>query len=440
MSSGAEKTMDSPSFLTVEAGNLLDEVKTLKEDGWNFCQACADRENDEIELVYTFENESRLLSLKTRILPEAAIDSITFVFWTAFDAELDMARECGVKFRHVAEDHLHEFYDVADLSYASEHIRSDMEALTEHRDYRQMLYVVERMAGTSSFGNSLGYCMAVEQAAGIKVPERAVYLRVVLQELSRIQSHLYWFSRIADHIGFESLAMEFLAVREPILSVFDHISGNRIMLSVCRVGGLKKDIDEEQLEYLLRVLKESHDPMERLVMLMQEDASISRRLKGIGILEEKTARAFCKGPAARGSAIATDARTDEVWSIYESLGFSPVLETEGDGLARCKVAAAEIFQSVAIIEAALSQLPEGSVCTEVETLSAGEAVVRLEQPDGQAVYYVKTTDSDYIKKLRVSMPTDTNLLAYIQVMKACDPIDAPLVSLTMDPCRNGFDW
>lgn len=440
MSSIAEKTMDAASFQIVEAGSFLDEVKNLKEEGWNFCQACADREKEEIELIYTFENETRLRSLKTKISPETAVDSITFVFWTAFDAELDMARECGVKFRHVAEDHLNEFYDVADLSYASEHIRSDMEALTEHRDYRQMLYVAERMAGTSSFGNSLGYCMAVEHAAGIEVPERARYLRVILMELSRIQSHLYWFSRIADRVGFESLSMEFLAVREPILSVFDQISGNRIMLSICRVGGLKKDLSEEQLETITRVLTESHDQMERLVMLMQEDASVSRRLKGIGVLEEKTAQAFCKGTAARGSAIATDARTDEVWSIYESLGFSPILETEGDGLARCKVAAAEIFQSAAIIESAISQIPEGNVCSEVKTLSAGEAVVRLEQPDGQAVYYVKTTDSDYIKKLRVSMPTDTNLLAYIQVMKACDSIDAPLVSLTMDPCRNGLDW
>ena len=119
MSNSAEKSMGSDPFLTIEASELLDEVKTLKEEGWHFCQACAYREDDEIELIYTFENESRLLSLKMMVSEETAVDSITFVFWTAFDAELDMARDCGVKFRHVAEEHLREFYDVADISYAA---------------------------------------------------------------------------------------------------------------------------------------------------------------------------------------------------------------------------------------------------------------------------------------------------------------------------------
>lgn len=440
MSNSAEKSMGSDSFLTIEASELLDEVKTLKEEGWHFCQACAYREDDEIELIYTFENESRLLSLKMMVSEETAVDSITFVFWTAFDAELDMARDCGVKFHHVAEEHLREFYDVADISYAAENIRSDMEALTEHRDYRQMMYVAERMAGTSSFGNSLGYCMAVEQASGIEVPERAAYLRVILLELSRIQSHLYWLSMVADRIGFESLSMEFLAVREPILAIFDRISGNRIMLSLCRVGGLKKDISAEQLEDILTTLENSRNELEKLTTLMAQDASVRRRLEGVGVLEEETAQAFCKGPAARGSAVLTDARTDELWSIYSSLDFVPVLETAGDAMARCKVAAAEIFQSAAMIERAIAEIPEGDIAVEVETLSAGEAVIRLEQPDGQAVYYAKTTDSDHLKKLRVSMATDANLLAYVRVMKACEPIDRQLVSLTMDPCRNNMDW
>ena len=99
MSNSAEKSMGSDPFLTIEASELLDEVKTLKEEGWQFCQACAYREDDDIELIYTFENESRLLSLKMMVSEETAVDSITFVFWTAFDAELDMARDCGVKFR-----------------------------------------------------------------------------------------------------------------------------------------------------------------------------------------------------------------------------------------------------------------------------------------------------------------------------------------------------
>lgn len=440
MKNNTELSGGSGSFISIEVCELLDEVKTLKEDGWRFCQACADYVEDGIELIYTFENAAKLLSLKTVVEEEQAVDSITFVFWTAFDAELDMARDCGVRFKHVAEEHLRDFYDVADISYSAESIRSDMEALTAHRDYRQMMYVAERMAGTSSFGHSLGYCMAVEKAAGIEVPARAQYLRIILMELSRIQSHLYWLSSVADRIGFESLAMGFLSVREPILTMFDYISGNRIMLSLCKVGGMKKDISAQQLEDINNTLENLRGRIQALTLLIKEDASVRRRLGGIGILDRATAEAFCRGPAARGSAVMTDARMDDDWGLYETLGFAPIIEEEGDGLARCKVAVEEIYQSFTLIENAVAEIPEGEVCTEVEMLSAGEAVIRLEQPDGQAVYYVKTDDSDYIRKFRVSMPTDTNLLAYVRVMKASDPVDRPLTSLTMDPCRNNVEW
>ena len=440
MKNRAEMSGDSGSFISIEACSLLDEVKTLKEDGWRFCQACADRTEDGIELVYTFENAVKLLSLKTIAAEEETVDSITFVFWTAFDAELNIARDCGVKFKHVAEEHLRDFYDVEEISLSTESIRSDMEALTEHRDYRQMMYVAERMTGSSSFGHSLGYCMAVEKAAGIEVPERGRYLRVILMELSRIQSHLCWLSSVADHIGFESLAMEILSIREPILNVFDYVSGNRIMLSLCKVGGMKKDISAQQFEDIRRTLSNLRERMQALTLLIKEDASVRRRLEGLGILDEKTAEASCRGPAARGSAVMTDARMDESWSIYETLGFVPIIEEAGDALARCKVAAEEICQSFVLIENAIDRIPDGEICTEAETLSEGEAVIRLEQPDGEAVYYAKTTDSEYLKKFQISIPTDTNMQAYVRILETCDSVERSLASLSMYLYRSNVEW
>ena len=91
MKSRTEISGSSGSFLSIEACDLLDEVKTLKEDGWRFCQACADRLDDGIEIIYTFENTAKLLNLKMVVAEEQTVDSITFVFWTAFDAELDIA-------------------------------------------------------------------------------------------------------------------------------------------------------------------------------------------------------------------------------------------------------------------------------------------------------------------------------------------------------------
>lgn len=431
---------ENNNFSSVESAQLLDEVKNLKEDGYRFCHICADKNEDGFELIYSFEREDRIINLKTDIALDEEVSSITFVYWTAFGPEFDLVKNFGIKFKYVATDYVDEFYQVEEMSLSAEAIRREIELLAESKDYRQMMYAAERLPGTCSFGNSLGYCMAVEKAAGIKIPERAEYLRVVFQELSRIQSHMMWLASLAEHIGFEGLSMKCWALRENILNIFEKISGNRIMLSICKVGGMKKDVSTEMLNIIVNILSDMKRKTADIVDVFVKDSSVNSRLAGIGTLDRKTAEAFCVGPVARASGAYVDARNDAEMSVYKKLEFMPVLGEDGDCMARCKVRIAEIFQSMELVEKVVAMIPEGSVSAEVESLNEGEASVRIEQPEGQAFYYVKTAGQESLKRLSVRLPEDINMPAFVRVMQNCELADVPLLALTMEPCLNDMKW
>lgn len=428
------------NFSSVESTQLLDEVKKLREDGYRFCHVCADKNEDGFELIYSFERDDKIVNLKTDIASDEEMSSITFVYWTAFGSEFDLVKNFGIKFKYVATDYVDEFYKVEEMSLSAEAIRREIELLAESKDYRQMMYAVERMPGTCSFGHSLGYCMAVEKASGIKIPERAEYLRVIFQELSRIQSHLMWLALVAEHIGFETLSMECWLLRENILNIFEKISGNRIMLSICKVGGIKKDVTPEMLNIIVDILAGMKKKTADTADIFVKDISVGSRLAGIGTLDRKTAESFCVGPVARASGAYVDARNDDEMSVYKKLEFLPILSEDGDCMARCKVRIAEIFQSMELVEKAVEQIPDGCISAEIESLDEGEASVRIEQPEGQAFYYVKISDQEYLKKLSVRLPEDINMPAFVRVMQNCELADMPLLALTMEPCLNDMKW
>ena len=133
-------------------------------------------------------------------------------------------------------------------------IHRGLEKLVEKKEYTEMVYVIERICGICSFGHGWGYSAAVEGAMGVEIPERAQYLRTIWHELSRLHSHLLWLGLLADAFGFESLFMHCWRVRETILDLFEKTTGGRVIFSVCKVGGLRKDIDNETLKEMVDTL------------------------------------------------------------------------------------------------------------------------------------------------------------------------------------------
>ena len=184
-------------------------------------------------------------------------------------------------------------------------IHRGLEKLVETRDYNQMAYVIERICGICSFGHGWGYCASVEGAMKVEVPERAEYLRTILHELSRLHSHLLWLGLLADGFGFESLFMHCWRIRETVLDILEKTTGGRVIFSICKVGGMRKDIDNDTLNEIVDIINGLKGEIEEITKVFIEDTSVKNRMCGVGVLSKEDAEELCAvGPVARGSGIA----------------------------------------------------------------------------------------------------------------------------------------
>ena len=314
------------------------------------------------------------------------------------------------------------------------YVHRGLESLVKKRDFKQYVYIAERICGICSCGHGLGYCMAVENVMGIEVPDRARYLRVIWVEMSRIHSHLLWLGLLADALGFESLFMESWRVREKILDMFDETTGGRIIHSVNQVGGVQKDMDSDMLKHLLDTIKDIERDIRPLVSTFLQDYTVQSRLKGTGVLKKDDAIALgAVGPMLRASGVEYDARVLG-YGAYRHLSVEPVISTDGDSYGRCEVRLKELFQSFDLIREAAGKLPEGEINVPVKGNPNGEYFLRIEQPRGEAIYYVKGNGTKYLDRFRLRTPTTSNIPPLVETLKGCQLADVPVLILTIDPC------
>lgn len=313
-------------------------------------------------------------------------------------------------------------------------IHRGLEKLVEKKEYTEMVYVIERICGICSFGHGWGYCASVEGAMEVEVPERAEYLRTIWHELGRIHSHLLWLGLLADAFGFESLFMHCWRMRETILDLLEKTTGGRVIFSVCKVGGVRKDMDETMLKEIVDTLEGMKKELKKLTNVFIEDTSVKNRLVGIGVLSKEDAMELgAVGPMARGSGVVQDMRLNG-HGVYDELGFEPVIEEAGDSYARCIVRIREVFQSMDLIIAAASKVPEGPISVPVKGNVEGEFTLKIEQPRGEAFYYAKGQGTKFLERMRVRTPTNMNIPALVKTLQGCDLADVPILVLTIDPC------
>jgi ech hydrogenase subunit E len=317
------------------------------------------------------------------------------------------------------------------------YIHRGLEMMVEKVEYTEMGFVVERICGICSFMHGMGYCLSLESIMGVEVPERARWLRLIWAEISRVQSHLLWLGLGADAFGFENLFMQVWRMREEILDIFEQTTGGRIIHSVNRIGGVKRDIADAELAAILARLEALGRDFKTAARVFATDPSIAHRLGGVGVLTAEDARAIdAVGPMARASGIAMDTRLSGE-HLYDQLAFEPVVETAGDCLARVLVRIREVEQSIDLIRQAIEKMPKGEglpLENRPRGNPSGEVFTRLEQPRGEVVYYVKANGTKNLERFRARTPTFANLPAMIKLVKGCDLADVPNIILTIDPC------
>ena len=316
------------------------------------------------------------------------------------------------------------------------HAHRGMESLALERNFFQNIVLTERVCSLCSNNHPLTYCMALENIAKIQVPERGQYLRVIADEVKRIASHMFNVGIGLHVIGFNTLFMHAMEVRETMQDLKETIWGNRMDISANTIGGAKYDLDDELEAYLRKTLEELKKPVEEFRHMYATHPQVKARTQGVGILPPEAAIEYgLGGPVARGSGIDNDVRKETPYAAYDKLAFNVVLGEGCDVRSRALVRLGEIFESISLIEQCLDQMSKGPICCDpLPDIPAGQAVARSEAPRGELIYYMRTNGTMYPERLKWRVPTYVNWEGLRVMLDKAKVADIALIVNSIDPC------
>ncbi|MFC1918080.1 NADH-quinone oxidoreductase subunit D [Chloroflexota bacterium] len=294
------------------------------------------------------------------------------------------------------------------------YLHRGIEKLSEQRTYTGFIPLTDRLDYLASMSNNLGYCLAVEKLAGIKVPERGEYLRVIIAEMQRLASHLIAVGAFLNDCGaYFTPFLYMFREREKIVDLFEMISGQRLTYNYMRIGGVSQDVPEEFLPAFDKIMMRMPGFIDEIERLLKQNEILLARTKGVGILDKETAIAYgVSGPVLRASGVNWDIRKGDPYSIYDRFDFEIPTGETGDCYDRYRVRVEEMRQSLRILNQARKDLPEGPVRADVPHLvrpPAGEAYGRLETPKGELGFYLVSDNSIAPYRCHVRPPSLINL-------------------------------
>lgn len=324
---------------------------------------------------------------------------------------------------------------VVDLEVEIGYNHRGIEKLSEGKTWDQVPFLVERICGICSTSHPMAYCLAVEDLVGCEIPERAQLIRVVVCELERIHSHLLWVGLAGHFIGYNTVWMWAWKYRETILEICEKLTGNRNHYAMFKPGGVRRDFNNEQIEYGLSRIEEMRKPLEMLTNAVLDDPVIHKRLKGIGVLSYEEAVAYSAlGPTSRGSGVPWDVRNDEPLDGFKDLDWKVITQDSGDVFAKGVVRLLECFESISLIKQALTKMEEGPVDADINEVPPGEGCGRYEAPRGEVFHYVRSDGSNMPYRHKVRAPTFNNLPTFKASCKGETIADVALITASIDPC------
>ncbi|MFQ6036563.1 MAG: nickel-dependent hydrogenase large subunit [Sedimentisphaerales bacterium] len=324
---------------------------------------------------------------------------------------------------------------VTDIDVRLSYNHRGIEKLSETLQFDQIPFLVSRICGICSASHPLAYVQAVEELVGVKPPERALYVRVIINELERIHSHLLWVGLAGHFIGYDTVFMWAWKYREPVLDLLEEITGNRNNYGNVKVGGCREDIPNELKPKILKELDKIEKKTEMLTKAVLDDPILHARLKGVGVLSKEAAIKYAVvGPTARGSGVAIDVRRDDPYAAYADLDWNVITQPEGDVFAKAVVRFLETFESIKMVRQALAKLPNGPVTTEVKEIPPGEAVGHAEAPRGETFHYVRSDGGNRPIRHKVRAPSYVNVPSFKASCIGGDIADVTITLAAVDPC------
>jgi len=333
---------------------------------------------------------------------------------------------------------------VVDLEPVIGYLHRGIEKLGETRTYTQIIPLTDRLDYVASMTNNFAYVLAVEKLAGIAVPERAEYLRIIMAETMRVSSHLMAVGFFLNDLGAMMTPVLYMwREREKLLDLYEMVCGQRLTYNYMRIGGVSQDVPEEFLPALKKFVAEMPRFIDEYDQLLSQNEVLLARTKGVCILPRDTAvNTAASGPVLRASGVKWDLRKADPYSIYDRFDFEIPVGAVGDNYDRYWVRMQEMRQSVRILEQAIAQLPEGEVCAKVPHLlrpPIGEVYGHIEAPKGELGFYLVSDNSIAPYRFHIRPPTLINLTALKDMVVGWKVADLIITFGSIDVCLGEID-
>lgn len=316
-----------------------------------------------------------------------------------------------------------------------------IEKACEERSYIQDIYLLERICGICSHTHSTCFIQAVEEIAGLQVPKRALFIRTIIAELERMHSHLLWFGVAAHEVGFDTLLMYSWRDREIVMDLLAMLTGNRINYGVNTLGGVRRDITQEQAQDILKAMDILEERTKYYIKVATEETTLIKRLSVVGTLSHDDAVLMgAVGPTARASNVDRDIRRDDSYAAYGDIAFKVVTDTHNDVYGRTLVRVGELMESYSMVRQLLKNMPDGPITVKApRKIQAGEATSRYEAPRGEDMHYVKANGTEKPERVKVRAPTLANVQSVAKMLENGYLADVPIVIAAIDPCFSCTD-
>lgn len=313
---------------------------------------------------------------------------------------------------------------VVDLKPIMGYLHRNHEKIGERNTFLQNMPFTDRLDYVCSMSNNFGYALAVEKLMGIQPPERAEYIRVMMAELTRFLNHIFSIGFLLNDLGaFFTPMLYALEERELILDVFEAVSGSRMMCNYFRFGGVARDIPDEVMEKIRKlVLDRLPRKLDEMDYFITNNEIVRGRCEGVGVLTAERAIALsASGPVLRASGVPYDVRRADPYSIYDRFEFDIPVRYNGDIYDRYLLRLDEMRQSLRILQQVLKDIPEGPIMSGKPQyqvrVPAGESYGRVEGPKGELGFYVVSNGKPNPWRYHVRAPTFINLTSLAEMCR-----------------------
>jgi membrane-bound hydrogenase subunit alpha len=327
---------------------------------------------------------------------------------------------------------------VKDIKWETGYNHRGIEKLSESKTFDQVFFLVERICGICSTSHPFAFANCMEEIAHVEIPDRAKYIRTIIGELERLHSHLLWVGLAGHFLGYNTVFMWAWKYREPVLDLFEMITGNRNSYAMFKIGGVRRDIENHKIPKIKETLNFLKKKLDLLTGAVMDDPVIHARTKGVGILtREDIINYAAVGPTARASGVDIDIRRDDPYAAYPLVNWKVITASAGDVFAKAEVRLFEMYESVSIIDQCMDGLKkekEGETEAVVKEIPEGMGTGRAEAPRGEVFHFVKTDGSNYPVRHKIRAPSYVNIATFRKSCIGQSITDATISLAAVDPC------